>query len=62
MNKTLSSLALVAALLTSAAHAQSVTVKDPWVRATVAQQKASGLFAQISAAYTDIRQRFNAAA
>ena len=51
MHKTsLSILALVAALFTSAAQAQSVSVKDPWVRATVAQQKASGLFAQISAA------------
>ncbi|OHC61695.1 MAG: hypothetical protein A2040_12685 [Rhodocyclales bacterium GWA2_65_19] len=31
------------------AHAQ-VTVKDPWVRATVAQQKATGAFMQITSA------------
>jgi len=30
-------------------HAQ-VTVKDPWVRATVAQQKATGAFMQITSA------------
>jgi hypothetical protein len=46
--KTLSTLALAAALLAAgAAHAQT-TVKDPWVRGTVAQQKATGLFAQIT--------------
>ena len=39
---------LVAALiLAGAAHAQ-VTIQDPWVRGTVAQQKASGLFAVIT--------------
>ncbi len=38
---------LVAALSTSA-FAQ-VTVRDPWVRATVPQQKATGAFMQISA-------------
>lgn len=36
-------------LLTAAAQAQ-VTVKDPWVRGTVAQQSATGMFAQITAA------------
>ncbi|MCP5271648.1 MAG: copper chaperone PCu(A)C [Burkholderiaceae bacterium] len=35
--------------LAGAAHAQ-VTVKDAWVRGTVAQQRASGLFAQITSA------------
>ena len=32
-----------------AAHAQT-TVKDPWVRGTVPQQKATGMFAQITSA------------
>lgn len=44
------SLALIAAslaLFAGAAQAQT-TVKDPWVRGTVAQQKATGLFAQIT--------------
>ncbi len=36
-------------VLSAAAHAQ-VTVKDPWVRGTVAQQSATGLFAQITSA------------
>ena len=35
--------------LAAAAHAD-VTAKDPWVRATVAQQKATGLFAKITSA------------
>jgi copper(I)-binding protein len=34
------------ALATLAAHAQT-TVKDPWVRGTVAGQKATGMFGQI---------------
>jgi hypothetical protein len=34
-------------LAAAAAQAQT-TVKDPWVRGTVAQQKATGLFAQIT--------------
>lgn len=38
-----------AALASSAAFAQT-TVTDPWVRSTVAQQKATGLFAQITSA------------
>jgi len=40
-------LALLALLALGAAHAQT-TVKDPWVRGTVAQQKATGMFAQIT--------------
>lgn len=44
------SLAALAALLALAATAQAqVTIKDPWVRGTVAQQSATGLFAQITA-------------
>jgi periplasmic copper chaperone A len=41
----------IAALVTAAAsaHAQT-TVTDAWVRGTVAQQKATGLFAQITSA------------
>lgn len=35
------------AVATFAAHAQT-TVKDPWVRGTVAGQKATGMFAQIT--------------
>jgi periplasmic copper chaperone A len=39
------------ALFTVAALAQAqTTVADPWVRGTVAQQKATGLFAQITSA------------
>ncbi|MEN9628589.1 MAG: hypothetical protein RJA10_1816 [Pseudomonadota bacterium] len=45
--KTLSTLALAALLAAGAAHAQT-TVKDAWVRGTVPQQKATGLFAQIT--------------
>jgi len=40
---------LSAALLAGAAMAQ-VTVKDAWVRATVAQQKATGAFMQLQSA------------
>lgn len=47
--KKLTFLAAAVALVAGAAHAQ-VTVKDPWVRATVSQQKATGAFMQISAA------------
>ena len=36
-------------VFTLPAHAQ-VTVKDPWVRATVSQQKATGAFMQITSA------------
>ena len=42
-------LTILLALSTAGAGAQTL-VKDPWVRATVAQQKASGLFAQITSA------------
>jgi len=41
--------ALVSAAFILPAHAQ-VTVKDPWVRATVSQQKATGAFMQITSA------------
>jgi len=44
MKKTL---ALLITAMALGAHAQT-TVKDPWVRGTVAQQKATGLFAQIT--------------
>jgi copper(I)-binding protein len=48
---TLRSIALGAAalVLAAAAHAQ-VSVKEAWVRATVAQQKATGAFMQLTAA------------
>ncbi|MDP3223595.1 MAG: copper chaperone PCu(A)C [Rubrivivax sp.] len=42
-------LALIALLGCNAAQAQT-TVADPWVRGTVAQQRATGLFAQITSA------------
>ncbi|WP_395703201.1 copper chaperone PCu(A)C [Aquabacterium sp.] len=38
----------LAGLLVAAGAAAQTTVKDPWVRGTVAQQKATGLFAQIT--------------
>lgn len=41
---------LAAAALTSGPAQAQTTVKDPWVRATVAQQKATGAFMQISSA------------
>ena len=41
--------ALAAGFMASAAQAQT-TVKDPWARATVAQQKASGAFMQLQSA------------
>jgi copper(I)-binding protein len=53
MNKSLLSLGLAAALATSLvslpAQAQT-TVTDPWIRGTVAQQKATGLFTRITSA------------
>jgi len=49
MSKPLSLIAAGLALLAGAAMAQT-TVKDPWVRGTVAQQKATGMFAQITSA------------
>ncbi|EGJ11903.1 MULTISPECIES: copper chaperone PCu(A)C [Rubrivivax] len=47
-----STAAVIGALLSLAAAAASAqtTVKDAWIRGTVAQQKATGLFAQISSA------------
>lgn len=49
MNRTIRAAlsAVVAAAFAFPVHAQ-VTVKDPWVRATVAQQKATGAFMQIT--------------
>ena len=41
--------AAAAICLAASAHAQT-TVKDPWARATVAQQKASGAFMQLKSA------------
>ena len=41
--------AAAVAVLSTTAFAQT-TVKDPWIRGTVAQQKATGLFAQITSA------------
>ncbi len=51
MNRSLiaACVAASAALLSNAALAQ-VTVKDAWVRATVAQQKATGAFMQLQSA------------
>lgn len=46
-------LSLFTLLLAAAAHAQ-VTIQDPWVRGTVPQQKATGLFMNIDAAQ-DVR-------
>ena len=40
---------MLATLLALGAQAQT-TVKDPWVRGTVANQKATGMFAQITSA------------
>jgi copper(I)-binding protein len=49
--KTLLRTALPAALLVSSVCAQAqVKVTDPWVRGTVAQQKASGMFVQLTSA------------
>lgn len=42
-------LALGLSLITQSALAQT-TVKEPWVRGTVAQQKATGMFARITSA------------
>jgi hypothetical protein len=43
-------IALSALALASLPTMAQTTVKDPWVRGTVAQQKATGLFAQITSA------------
>jgi copper(I)-binding protein len=45
MKKLLPLLGLALSALT--AHAQTLTAQDPWVRATVAQQKATGAFMQL---------------
>jgi copper(I)-binding protein len=49
MSKFLTLIAAGMSLLVSQAIAQT-TVKEPWVRGTVAQQKATGMFAQITSA------------
>lgn len=41
--------AVAASLFAGAAHAQSVEISQPWVRATVAGQKATGAFMRITA-------------
>lgn len=46
--KHLISIALIAASASALAQS-SVEIKDPWVRATVAQQKATGAFMQLTA-------------
>lgn len=43
------SIAFALALIAASAHAQT-TVTDPWVRGTVAQQRATGLFVQLTSA------------
>jgi len=45
----LKTLALIAALASGSAYAQTVEVKDAWVRTTVPGQKATGAFMNISA-------------
>lgn len=54
MNPKIRTLALAAALSLSTAAFAQVTVKDPWVRGTVAQQKATGAFMLLESA-TDAR-------
>ena len=49
LSRSLFFVALAAGFIASAAQAQT-TVKDPWARATVAQQKASGAFMQLQSA------------
>jgi len=49
MNITIRSLALVAMLFTTVPVLAQVSVKDAWVRGTVAQQKATGAFMQLTA-------------
>ena len=48
-NRLVATLLVTAATIAVPAHAQT-TVKDAWVRGTVAQQKASGMFANITSA------------
>lgn len=47
MHNVIRSLIVAAGLVSAAAHAQ-VSVQDPWVRATVPQQKATGAFMQLT--------------
>jgi len=49
LNVCLRAAPLVALLLAAAVHAQTVKVEDPWVRGTVAQQKATGAFMRLTA-------------
>lgn len=49
MHKLLTTL-LASLAFAGAVHAQSVTVTAPWVRATAAQQKATGAFMQLKSA------------
>lgn len=46
----LRTLAIAAALLASTAAIAQVSVKDPWVRGTVTQQKATGAFMKLTSA------------
>lgn len=50
-NRTIAGLcaALAATLVSASALAQQITVKEPWVRATVPQQKTTGAFMQLTA-------------
>lgn len=48
MSNPLRAFAVAAALLASTAAIAEVSVKDPWVRGTVAQQKATGAFMQLT--------------
>ena len=50
MNKTLSLLALAGLALSLQTAAAQTTVKNAWVRGTVAQQKSTGAFMQITSA------------
>ena len=49
-NHALRTIALLAAATLALPAWPQTTVKDPWIRGTVAQQKATGLFAQITSA------------
>ena len=46
---TIKTLIIAAALLAGMAHAQSVDVKDAWVRTSVPGQKATGAFMKLTA-------------
>jgi periplasmic copper chaperone A len=48
MNRTLAAAALALALNVPSLALAQTAVKDPWVRGTVAEQKATGMFAQIT--------------